>query len=187
MESQNFKIPVSDWTEVGIDNAKFVLAEAQSYVKYLSDVSGRITARAFSILTVLATITSALIAFVVKQAIDSPTTNTFITYYTVAIVIVLIAIMFALGKVVMPRLFMPVGRSPIEISNDELLGVTMEKKLSFVALVMNEIENSQNKIDFNERQNAERQTLLNYCIKAVGVLFALSTVTITIYLCVTLL
>ncbi|HLP20464.1 MAG TPA: hypothetical protein VK174_09190 [Chitinophagales bacterium] len=186
MESQNFKIPVSDWTEVGIENAKFVLSEAQSYLRYLSDVSGRITARAFSILTVLATITSALIAFVVKQALDSPSTSNFITYYTVAIVIALIMIMFALGKVVMPRLYMPVGRSPVELCNDEMLGVTLEKNLSLVALIMNEIENNQNKIAFNERQNAERQTLLNYCLKVVGVLFALSTVTITIYLCVIL-
>ena len=181
MTTDKFQIPVSDWTLVGIDNAKFVLLEAQTYAQYLSDVSSRITARAFSILTVLVPITSALIAYVVGQTMkDNP--NYFITYYIVLIVIGLIATMFFLGKTIMPRLFMPLGRKPIEICNDEMLGVTLSKKLSLISIVLNEIENCQQKIDFNELQNTSRNKMLNSCMKAIGILFAIAIIVIATYL-----
>lgn len=186
MKTEKFEIKVDDWKLVGIENAKFVLNEAQAYVTYLSDVSSRITARAFSIIVLFFPIIGLFIAFIVKQSMNMPNSNQFLTFYTIAITIALIVIMYGLGKIVRPRLFKPIGRAPKEICNNELLGVTLEKELSMIAIVFNEIENCQDKIDYNEQQNEERTKNLDFYLKSIGFLFALSTMVTTIYFCITL-
>ena len=176
-----FQIPVSDWEEVKIENAKFVLTEAQTYAKDLSEASGHITARAFSILTIFIPITSALIAFVVGESMKG-NPNYFITFYIIVIVTSLIVIMFFLGKLVLPRLFMPLGRQPAAICSDEMLGVKLTKELSIIAIVLNEIEDCQQKIEYNECQNNQRIKMLERIMKAGGVLFAIAIITIAVYL-----
>lgn len=181
MTTEKYKIPVSDWKKVGIDNAKFILTEAQTYAKYVSEESGHITARAFSILTVLIPITSALIAFVVGQTMKG-NPNYFITCYIIAIVTGFIVIMFFLGKLVMPRLSMPLGRIPSNICTDEMLGINHTKELSMIVIVLNEIEDCQQKIEYNEDQNNLRTKKLHMCMKAIGILFAIAIIAIALYL-----
>lgn len=181
METKSFEMPVSDWTKVKIDNALFILNEAKDYLKNLSDISVRITARAFSILTVLIPITSALIAYLVGQSTKGISNIHFIIYYVSFIIIVLIVIMFFLGILINPRGYMPLGRRPVDLCSDEMLGVNLTAQLSIIALVLSEIETCQAKIDFNERQNIERTNLLKRCIKSVAILFALSSAALLTY------
>lgn len=186
MEKKGFEIPVSDWSLVKIENAKFILNEAQNYVKYLSEVSQRITARAFSALTILVPITSALMAFVIREILEHEKIN-YVVYYSLVIVITLIYVMYLLGKIVMPRMYMPVGRSPKELCDDNMLGVKDESELSFVALVLNEIEACQVKIDYNEEQNMERKGLLDKSLKIIALIFITSTIIITVNICLVIL
>lgn len=180
MKTENFKIPVTDWTNVKIENAKFVLAEAKDNLKYLDDQSSRISNRAFSILTVLVPITGALIAFVVGQIMKEAIQSAFIIWYVISIIVCLIAIMFLLGRLVMPRKFMSLGRPPKDICNDDMLGLSLSKELSMVAIVMNEIENCQQKIEYNEIQNDKRTKLLSRSMKSLILVFTLAIVTLII-------
>ena len=186
MATENFKIPVTNWTQVKIDNAKFILAEAKENLKFLDDQSSRISNRAFSILTILGPISGALIAFVVGQMMKEPLQTTFFTWYAITIIFCLIAIMLILGRLVMPRKFMSLGRPPKDICNDDMLGISLDKELSLIAIVMNEIENCQQKIEYNEIQNDERTILLRQSMKSLVLIFMLAIATLIFYFVFTL-
>jgi hypothetical protein len=182
MSEKKFKIQVPDWTKINIDNAKFILAEAKEYVRYLSDESNKITNRAFAILAILIPITSAVMIFVVNNAIKPVDGYKNITYLLFIVIIVLIGIMFGLSKIVFPRMFMPLGRQPREICISEFLGVDFDAELAKLSIVLGEIEASQVKIDYNEKQNVYRTTLLKYLMLSIGILFILIIVTLWILL-----
>ena len=182
MSDQKFKIEVSDWTKISIDNAKFILEEAKSYVKYLSDASDKITNRAFAILAILIPITSAMLVFVVNEKVKPILSDNVIPYLLLSVIIGLIAIMFCLSKIVFPRMFMPLGREPKQIATDEFLAVNFDVELAKHSIVLNEIENCQSKVDYNKTQNSQRMKQLEYAMLSLGILFVLATSIIIGYL-----
>jgi hypothetical protein len=62
-----FKIEVANWQSIKIENARHILLEAKDYLRYLPEAADKVTARAFTILTTLLPITSALLIFIVNQ------------------------------------------------------------------------------------------------------------------------
>ena len=182
MSYQKFKIEVSDWTKINIDNAKFILDEAKAYVKYVSDVSDKITNRAFSILAILIPVTAALMVFVVNEKVKPVFSDKVIMNLLLLVIVGLIAIMFGLSKIVFPRMFMPLGREPKQICTPEFLSVNLDVKLAQLSIVLKEIENCQTKVDYNEGQNGRRTKQLEYAMLSIGFLFVIATSIIIGYL-----
>jgi hypothetical protein len=150
MTKNNFKIQVSDWTKINVDNAKFILEEAKDYVKYLSDASDKITNRAFAILAILIPITSALIVFVVNEGIK-PVDSYEAIYNLLFIAIIALR----------------------DLCIKEFLGIDFDAELAKLSIVLGEIEASQVKIDYNEKQVSDRTKLLKYLMLSIGILFIL--------------
>lgn len=181
METKTFTIAVSDWHKVSTNCAQLIFSEAKSYLEYLNMVCDKITARAFSIFTLLMPITSALIVFLVNQIMRSAGKFQFLTLFTVAIISALIVIMFQLGILIRGRGFMSLGHAPKDLCTDKFLGVTMQEDDSLKALLLGAIESYQKKISFNETQNSARIQSLNFCIKEIGLLLVSSALAAIIY------
>ncbi len=182
MSPQKFKIEVSDWTKINVDNAKFILEEAKTYVKYLSDTSDKITNRAFAILAILIPLTSALIVFSVNERFKPVIGEKVIFYLMFFVIIGLIAVMFGLSTIVFPRMFMPLGREPKQICTAEFLSVNFDIDLAKLSMILNEIENCQSKVDYNKSQNSRRTKQLKIAMLSLGLIFVIATSIIICYL-----
>jgi hypothetical protein len=182
MTPQKFKIEVSDWTKINIESAKFILEEAKTYVKYLSDTSDKITNRAFAILAILIPITSALIVFSVNERFKPLIGDKVISYLMLFVIIGLIATMFGLSSIIFPRMFMPLGREPKQICTPEFLSVNFDIELAKLSMVLNEIENCQAKVDYNKSQNSNRTKQLKHAMLSLGLIFVIATSTLIGYL-----
>jgi hypothetical protein len=94
----------------------------------------------------------------------------------------LVFVMFLLSKLVFPRLYMPIGRAPAEIAIPAFLGnESASAQRSMLAMVLNEIDAAQAKIEYNERQNAERTRRLKFSMYSILVLFVFSAITLVFY------
>jgi len=175
-------INVSDWKSIEIENIKFILTEGQSYFKFLSDAKIRITSKAFSIITILIPICSILTAYISKSISNEQFTNKGLVCFVIAILIMLLYILFRLGKIIKPKNSMPFGREPFELFKDErMLGINWDKDLSIKALVIAEIENTQAKIEYNRENNKHIQEELDKSMMLIGYLFVAATVAIIAY------
>ncbi|MBU1759227.1 MAG: hypothetical protein KKB19_00100, partial [Bacteroidetes bacterium] len=169
-----FKIEITDWTNIDLVNAKFILSEAKDFCKYQNDNSDKITNRAFSILSILLPIVATLIIFIVKEK-STPTFSDDLVFKLLSfVVIVLLIIMFFLSQVVFPRMFMPLGREPKDLCSSDFLGTTLKKENAQIALVLNEIEATQLKINYNKKQNLTRTTKLKWSLISIGILCLIS-------------
>lgn len=178
MITEDFTKNVPDWREIKLDNAQMILEEGKDYVKHLTYSSDKITNRAFAILAILIPITSAMIGYAVTQR-DKP--DHFIYYIILGAAVCLIVIMFGLGKLIFPRLFMTPGRAPKEVYTADFLGLNFDPDKARLALVLNEIKSCQKKIDYNESQISDRMKLLKVQLIGIGLLFTISTVAILIH------
>lgn len=179
MSNEPKRISVSDWKKVEIENIKFILTEAQAYFRFLSEAKIRITTRAFSIITILIPLSCLLIAFIIKSIDNEQFTNKQFVFLGTIILINLLYILYGLGKIIMPKKSMPFGREPFKLFQEErLLGLNYDKELSMKALILNEIEDTQNKIEYNKENNQALQFQLNRSMKLIGYLFIGSTIAI---------
>ncbi len=177
---------IDDWDKIDLDNAKFILEEARTYVSFVIDVGDKITDKAFKILALLFPIESALIAFVINEKMKGCIQDYTIANLLIFVVTSIVVIMFYLGKIVLPRSFMPKGRAPVEIcKNKELLGIPSDGSTDVaalkLALVLNEIENSQAKIYFNNNQNTVRITALKLSMMALGGIVVIAVLTLWVH------
>lgn len=175
---EKFKIVSPDWTKIDVANAKFILQEAKDYLKCQEDNSQRITNRAFTILSILIPILTALLVFIVQQKIH-PSFNFGFVVFLCCSVIALMMVMFLLAKIVFPGYFFTVGRPPRDLCIPEFLGFGIETELAHLALILNEIEANQYKIDCNGAQIIQRTNRLKFAMIVLG-LIVIDTL---VYLC----
>ena len=156
-----FTIDITEWKTVNIESAKYILHESNTYLKYQVDSTDKITNRAFSILTLLIPITSVIVAFFINEKYKPVYCDRSLNILLLIVLVALISIMFFLGKLVFPRLFMPLGREPRVIAIQDFL-INAD---SYLALVLAEIETAQERMDYNEIEIAARvKTLKNSMI-----------------------
>lgn len=176
------RLEVSDWQKIDLENAKFILNQGTEYVKYLSEVNEKTTTRVFTLLSILLPIESALIAFLIsatlKDSIDDYVLSDLILFEIFAIIVV----MFVLGSIALPRLYKPVGREPYEIwQNEQLLGIDYDKAKAQLSIILNELDNCQSKIQYNQQKNHGRIQKLKICMLAIGVLLMVAVITLSLH------
>ncbi len=172
---------IEDWSLINIDNARFILKEASVRVNYLLEIGSKISDRVFTILSLLFPIEAALVAFVVIEKMKGQLSDRIITNLLFFVLVSLVIVMIFLGKIVLPRLSIPAGREPKEICLQKELLIDDESKTANLAIILNEIENCQNKIDFYNSQNVRRTSELKLCMLSVLAIVIIAISTILVY------
>ena len=151
-----WKIQVNDWEKINKESAMFIINEADKFLKYTIEVSDKITTRAFSFLLITLTILIGIIGFTFQSYKEcSALSPNLICNFLFAIMLIIVSVFLIL--IVSPRFFMMTGRSPKEIAiNEFLCNDSLTPELSYLALILNEIENYQAKIEYNIDQNQKR-------------------------------
>ena len=173
----NWKATVYRWDVITPELIKFFLAQAESYLKQTMDVHDKLTARSFNLLTMLIpAITITVGVLLNSNAVVSA--KLIAVCYTALVCSVACTVM--LTFIILPRNWMAIGRMPKELISDQIIQSTIELQADqrFVGLVLNELENIQMKIEYNERSNYRRQNML----RLVVILMALAFVGITVTL-----
>jgi hypothetical protein len=152
----NWTIQVKDWTLISKDSALFIIGEADKYLKYTIEVSDKVTARAFSFLLICISIFTAIIGFTFKYYSENPGISLNLICNLLFAIMLLINC-YLLILIVSPRFFMMTGRIPKEIAIPDFLdNQDLTAEQSHLALILNEIENCQTKIEYNINQNQDR-------------------------------
>lgn len=172
---------VEDWTTINVDNARFILEESKSRVNYLLEIGNKISDRVFTILSLLFPIEAALVAFVVVEKMKGQLSDKIITNLLLFVLVSLVIVMIFLGKIVLPRLSIPAGREPKEICSQKEFLIDDGSKTVNLAIILNEIENCQNKIDFCSLQNIRRTSELKLCMLSILAIVIIAISTILVY------
>jgi len=177
----NYKIPIEDWTKINLDNAEFILKEAKDYVVYLNTESDRITERAFSMIKILLPTVVVLIGIFARSA--STGKLGWIEVCTLAAISLAFYFLYQFYKLTFPRVYKPLGRNPKELGQASFYGVdpAYDEKESKIALYMNEIENSGDKIEYNEGQNLSRSKKLSRNMKGTWVSILLVSIAVIVF------
>ena len=176
------KLEVSEWEKIDLENAKFILNQGTEYVKYLNEINEKTTGRVFTLLSILLPIESALIVFLINEKLKDTIDDYVVAGLILFEIFAIILVMFVLGSIALPRLYKPVGREPYEIwQNELLLGIDYDKALAQLSIVLNEIENCQSKIQYNQQKNNLRIQKLKISMLAIGISLMIAVITLSLH------
>lgn len=177
---EKFTLPTTNWENIPLENALFILNEGKDIINGLAERSNRITERAFSIINLLIPIILALIGISFNASIKSSLPGVIFLGLITAICS-LILVVVKLGNIITPRLYHMSGREPKEISTNKLLGLSENPQNSYLALILIEIEHTQEKIEYNKNVNVSRSKTLKECIRIVAATLSAATILLLIY------
>ena len=156
---KSFKIPKSDWKSIPIDSAKFILEEGKDYLEYTLKESDKVTNRAYSLVILLSTILVAIVGYTFGKMVNGDFSGVLIMNIYFAFIISFLIVF--LSTLVFPRTVMQKGRIPSKLAQEKLLlNPKLETNEIFLSYVIREIENTQDKINFNLSKNKKRRTKL---------------------------
>jgi hypothetical protein len=178
-----WRTDIKDWTTLTKDLVNFYLAQAEACLKMSLEVHNIITLRAFTILSVLIPSITLSIGYLLMQPGQEPG----ISFPTIISIIGLSAAVICLVPLIIlifPRLWMQLGRQPKDFFTSEVVETEtpLTSEQLYVGIVMNEIENIQYKIDFNDRSNSRRLKLLKSVIIIIALAFLTVIATLAIQL-----
>ncbi|MDG5490587.1 hypothetical protein [Psychroserpens sp. SPM9] len=167
---KNFKIPKTKWKSFPIDSAKFILEEGKDYLDYTLKESDKITNRAYSLIILLSTILAAIVGYTFTKITTDSISSVIVMnlYFSFAIS----GFILFLATLVFPRSIMQKGRIPSKLAQEKFL--TNSKLTSeeiYLSYVIREIENTQDKINYNLNKNRQRRIKLEVSLYFITVLF----------------
>lgn len=166
---KNFKIPKAEWKSIPINSAEFILSEGKDYLDYTLKESDKITNRAYSLVILLSTILAAIVGYTFTKITVNSLSGVIVMNLYFAFVIS--GFIVFLATLVFPRSIMQKGRIPSKLAMTNLL---INPKLNsdeiYLAYVIREIENTQDKICFNLAKNKQRQIKLKVSLYFISAL-----------------
>lgn len=168
-----FKLQLKNWTKFPIESAKLLYDESSDYLQYTVNLSEKITQRAytFSIIVIAAigALINTMLSFKIETSYDE---------IVFGLIILSVIVLFVLGlylvKLVFPFGLMQMGRQPKEINENKYLAPeNLTNEQSHLSFLINEIQNNQTKINYNNNANAERLQRLKTLIVLILVSFFL--------------
>lgn len=168
-----WKIELENWKSVDITAANVIYAEANKYLTSTHDVAEKITNRAFNVFVILVPVFSLTFGylFTLKQS------NGYVNIIYAVGLLVVVGCSFFLFRVIFPFSFHNPGRKPKELFVSQFF--VLDTKEQHLAIVLNEIEICQLKIEHNENVNSTRLKTLRNVLVVLG-LTALVSVAATI-------
>lgn len=163
----NYKMDKKKWKNFPKESLEFILNEGKDYLGYTLNESDKITNRAYSIILLLFAILSGVVAYTFNRMIIGG--YEMIICLNFCLIISLVILLFYLGCLIFIKTIMAKGRIPKTIALSNLL---INPKLSedevYISYLIQEIENVQNKIDFNLVKNEKRQNRLKLVMVSIA-------------------
>lgn len=168
---KNWKIQVSNWTKIPLETAILILKESEDYLSYTISESDKITSKAFAFILLSISAIGALIGVTISELNSDTVAECFILLNIIYVILVFLLILHFV-RIHFPRYLMMKGRRPEEVSSENYIAPkNLSKDEIHLSFVLNEIENSKVKIDFNDSSNRKRIKLLKTGIIISCVLF----------------
>lgn len=178
-----WNLNLDDWTKLPIETAELLYKESNEYLQYTISLSEKITQRAYTFSLIIIASIGALINAMISIKAQTCFETVFFILITIS-VLVLFLIGLYLVKIIFPFGLMQMGRQPIELnSSDFLTPKNLNEKQSYLSFVINEIQNNQNKINFNLNSNSKRLGSLKkllIMLMSAFMLFVVAYVIVTI-------
>lgn len=151
-----WKPDLKDWKEVDTKSLEFILDQASQYAAHTREVSKRITERAYSLILFIFPLTSVCVL-----ALTLPDSRAKITiglvFMSYAIATNLCVCLLFLFQLIFPRFSMSPGRKPRDLANKSTLEIEgYSHELTHKLLILTQITNLEEAINFNETHNNKR-------------------------------
>lgn len=143
---------------MSIDSAVLLLNEAKEFLSDTIILSEKITQRGYA----LGVVMLAMIGGLTNKlfSLDYEQNFVLICFFMAAIGVSLVMV-FYLYRLIFPFRIRPRGRMPADLNKEEyLIPAHLTKDQAYLSFVINEIQNTQTKIDFNTWQNGKRLKIL---------------------------
>ncbi|KAB8151674.1 hypothetical protein EZY14_017360 [Kordia sp. TARA_039_SRF] len=161
-----------EWKKISVKSAEFILNETKDYVDYTLKEAEKITNRTYALLLLLITILSALIGFTYTTILEGNYNG--IIYVNFFIIMTIAAFIMYLSSVIRSRGMKVKGRRPEKLmKTTHLINPALKDEENYLAFILREIINCEDKIAYNLSQNKLRRNKLNMTLKAIAVLFPL--------------
>lgn len=176
-----FKIPKENWKSIPIDSALFILNESKEYIDYTLKESESITNKSYSLILLLTTILSAIVGYTYDIIVNNNISA--IVYLNFFFTFMITFLLVHLSIIVFPRRLMVEGRKPEELARDYLLITPkLTEKENYLSFIIQEIENSQYKIDFNLEKNKKRSNKFKFVIYTIIISLPIYLITAFIFI-----
>ncbi|MCD4770406.1 MAG: hypothetical protein K8R35_09590 [Bacteroidales bacterium] len=174
-----WELDVKNWEKISISSADKCLQLAEETFDHYQSVSNSITNRSYTLLAVYVTFISFLVSYV-----DSESAILNLPVWVMILLLSLFVISFSCFLILIgPRKTSTPGRSPKELDPfDEYvqLGMKKEKDLSYLALIVSQIENVQAQIDFLHISNSWRLIVFLVGLISEGLMFVIFLISLMI-------
>lgn len=175
MPKHTWTLEVPDWTKSNPRTLEIIHSKANEAFGYTHDESARITARAFTFISILTPVVYFVIGYLGSNALsESPDASPAMLAVMAVISIPAIFSLAASAWIIFPKLFMLPGREPKNLALPEFVqhdSYTSDQQ--YIAILTSEINELQMNITYNRASNARRLLVLKIVIGVV-----LSSVTI---------
>ena len=173
-----YRIELKNWKTANLESLKFILEHGLEHLEQTVEISNKITARAFTILSVLIPVLSVMLGILFNYQFEKtenmPPEGLMIV--SVILIFPLLYCLVLLIRLIFPRLIQPLGRPPAELDDpDYLENPEYNKNQQYLLMIINEIDNCQNKIAFNDASNTKRIKLFKTALWVIVITLALAT------------
>ena len=165
-KEMRFQFPKKKWKSISISSAKFILDEGKDYLDYTVKESERLTNRAFSLIILLNTVLVTIVgySFTISASI---VTLTPIIIMNISFSVIIVILIILLATVILPRKIMQRGRPPSELIQEYLLLDPSDNDENYLMYIINEIQNTDDNINYNLSTNKSRRCRVKVSIFTV--------------------
>lgn len=161
-----WKTDIDNFENLTVEDAKFLFSQAEKKLDDTIKVSESITNRSYSIITLLVGILSATSGIFLKSIIENG-----IKYYqsilTIVAILYLIGCLFLLIWNISATKYWTLGSEPQHLCKNVFFTDQVPANLRTIFLIINEVENYQERIEVNLEKNRTRFILLRNVIRAM--------------------
>lgn len=162
------------WNETNPETLKYVLQEAQLNLDHTLAENDKLTARAFTLVSIIIPVLSLAIGYMVKDMANTlEERHALLEFLSLIAMSVLSYVLFLLIKIIVPRNIMYSGREPKElVTVDNLQSNELSHSDLYISMLISEVEWFQARIEHNDYQNELRIEKLNTAINAISITIA---------------
>ena len=169
--------PIADIRKLTDSSGKYILEQAEKRLRHLLELSERTTNRAIAILSGLIPVNIYLITLIFNNYYSKTGSLSLplITLCWISLAVIFVSIILS-SYVAFPRDMHQVGSEPKNIFTDELMKSDFYvNELQCLTIIVGEIEDLQNRIDFMQEQNNKRVVLTKISFAIFGIYAVLCT------------
>ena len=165
----SYKIQKKDWKNFPKEALEFILEEGKEYLDYTLKESEKITNRAYSLVLVLTTILISIIGFTFSKMMGNNIDK--FVYGNLYLTFIIMVFVLYLSSLIFPRSMMQKGRIPKQVVIEDLLASNkLSKDEIYLSYIIREIEDVQDRIDFNLSKNKKRRDKLEIAMYLIAIL-----------------